>query len=59
MYGKDKIRLKEGDSVYYDPSVPHLAEPHRKLGCKVLAVVASRSYLFHGDITRLMQAGGE
>ena len=56
IYGKDKIHLKAGDSVYYDPSVPHFTTPDGKLGCRVLAVVASRSYLFHGDISRLMQA---
>lgn len=54
-YGKDTIHLAKGDSVYYDPRIPHLTVPVKGLGCTVLAVVASRSYLFHGDLTRLLQ----
>lgn len=58
-YGKDTIHLNKGDSVYYDPRIPHLAEPAGGKGCTVIAVVASRSYLFHGDITRLLKENDE
>jgi len=58
-FGKDSIRLGKGDSVYYDPRIPHLAEPIGGGECTVLAVVASRSYLFHGDITRLLKENDE
>jgi transcriptional regulator with XRE-family HTH domain len=54
-YGKDTIRLAKGDSVYYDPRIPHMTVPVEGKGCMVLAVVASRSYLFHGDLSRLLQ----
>lgn len=54
-YGKERILLKEGDSVYYDASVPHLVAAHGKIACKLLAVVSSRDYLFHGDLSKLLQ----
>ena len=57
-YGKDKITLKKGDSVYYDSRISHFTKPDPKKGCKVLSVVASRDYLFHGDLSRLLNEGG-
>jgi mannose-6-phosphate isomerase-like protein (cupin superfamily) len=53
-YGKEKIRLQKGDSAYYDPRIPHLSMADPVKGCTVIAVVASRNYLFHGDINRLL-----
>ena len=55
VYGKERIRLRQGDAVYYDATVPHLVQSIKKTNpCKVLAVVASKDYLFHGDLTRLL-----
>jgi len=54
LYGENRIRLGEGDSVYYDASIPHTAHPVRGKPCRLLSVVASRDYLFHGDLTRLL-----
>jgi len=59
FYGKEEIELHEGDSVYYDATVPHAARPLRGRSCRILAVVASRDYLFHGDLTRLLNEGGK
>lgn len=53
-YGKELIRLQKGDSVYYDPRIPHVSTADPEKGCTILAVVASRNYLFHGDINRLL-----
>ena len=53
-YGKQTIRLREGDSVYYDATVPHCSFPVPGKPCRVLAVMASRDYLFHGDLGRLL-----
>ena len=55
IYGKERIRLREGDAVYYDATVPHAARPIKGKPCRILAVVASRDYLFHGDLTRLLK----
>jgi len=57
VYGKQKIRLRSGDAVYYDASVPHTSIAVAGAPCRMLVVVASRDYLFHGDLARLLNAG--
>lgn len=37
IYGKDKISLDKGDSIYYDSAVPH--HVHGETAAKILAVV--------------------
>ncbi len=59
IYGKERIRLRRGDAAYYDASVPHAAHTVKGQPCRVLSVVASRDYLFHGDLTRLLNEGGK
>jgi len=54
LYGKERIRLRRGDAVYYDATVPHAAHAIKGKPCRILAVVASRDYLFHGDLSRLL-----
>ena len=54
VYGNETIRLKEGDSCYYDATIPHGARAAKGHTCRILVVVASRDYLFHGDLTRLL-----
>ena len=54
LYGKERIHLRTGDAAYYDASVPHTTHAIKGKPCKLLAVVASRDYLFHGDLSRLM-----
>lgn len=58
-YGKHEIALQIGDSAYYDPRIPHFTKPDPKKGCTVLSVVASRDYLFHGDLSRLLNESGK
>jgi transcriptional regulator with XRE-family HTH domain len=58
-YGDNKIHLREGDSVYYDASIPHAAVAIKDRPCKVLAVISSRDYLFHGDLSRLLKGTSE
>ena len=53
-FGKETIRLKRGDSAYYDATVPHAARAVGHAPCKILAVLVSRDYLFHGDLSRLL-----
>ena len=57
LYGKDEIRLREGDAAYYDAAVPHAARRIADRPCRILAVVASRDYVFHGDLTQLLEGG--
>lgn len=53
-FGKERILLQSGDSAYYDATVPHAARAVGKGPCKILAVLVSRDYLFHGDLSRLL-----
>lgn len=59
IYGDNKINLSEGDSAYYDASIPHAAHSIKKKPCRILSVVASRDYLFHGDLTRLLNGAAK
>jgi transcriptional regulator with XRE-family HTH domain len=54
LYGKEQIHLRRGDAAYYDATVPHAARAIKGKPCRILAVVASRDYLFHGDLPRLL-----
>jgi transcriptional regulator with XRE-family HTH domain len=54
VYGKETLSLRRGDAVYYDATVPHAARAIKGKPCRILAVVASRDYLFHGDLSRLL-----
>ncbi|MBL9215376.1 MAG: cupin domain-containing protein [Opitutaceae bacterium] len=58
LYGKQTIRLRQGDAVYYDAAIPHGVTTVDGKPCRMLAVVASRDYLFHGDLDRLINEGG-
>lgn len=53
-YGRETIALREGDSVYYDASVPHSVQATGGT-CRLVAIVTSRDYLFHGDVSKLLQ----
>ena len=55
FYGKEDLSLECGDSVYYDASVPHAVQADGGKPCRLFAAVASRDYLFHGDVSKLLQ----
>jgi transcriptional regulator with XRE-family HTH domain len=57
IYGDNEIVLRAGDSVYYDAAVPHAARCVQRRPCRLLVVVGSRDYLFHGDLSRLLNGG--
>ena len=57
IYGKEVIHLHRGDAIYYDATVPHAAHPMKGKPGRMLVVVASRDYLFHGDLSRLLNGG--
>ena len=59
LYGDNQIHLREGDAVYYDASIPHAARAIKGRSCKLLAIISSRDYLFHGDLSRLLKGTGE
>lgn len=57
FYGQERLTLATGDMLYYDATVPHGMRATGTKPCRLLAVVASRDYLFHGDISKLLQVG--
>ncbi len=59
FYGKDRLRLRQGDAVYYDATVPHTVRSIKGKSCKLLAAVGSRDYLFHGDLAKLLTGNGK
>ena len=54
LFGKERIELETGDSVFFDASVPHVC---RALGkpSRILAVAASADYPLHGNIAVLLE----
>jgi transcriptional regulator with XRE-family HTH domain len=54
LYGDNRIHLHEGDSAYYDASTPHAAHAVKGRPCRLIAVVGSRDYVFHGDLSKLL-----
>jgi len=54
-YGQKQFSLGKGDSVYYDATVPHAMHAVSGRRCVLFAVVASRDYLFHGDLSKLLK----
>jgi mannose-6-phosphate isomerase-like protein (cupin superfamily) len=59
VYGKEIVELQKGDALYYDASIPHAVRAlNKKMTCRILSVVASKDYLFHGDLSRLMKNTG-
>lgn len=57
LYGKNLIELHEGDAVYFDSSIGHSIKRIGKEPLRILAVVTSRDYLFHGDLTKFLESG--
>ncbi|MEO6847486.1 MAG: cupin domain-containing protein [Chthoniobacterales bacterium] len=55
IYGKQKIHLKEGDCVYYDAMVPHAGQSVPGKPGVIFSMVASKDYLFHGDLMNLLK----
>ena len=55
-YGKRIHRMRKGDSVYFDAATPHKVAPVSKRPSRLLAVVTSRDFSFHGNIAKLLNA---
>jgi transcriptional regulator with XRE-family HTH domain len=53
-YGKERVELREGDSIYFDSEVDHAAIRIVGEPCEAITVVTSRDYHFHGNIVRLL-----
>lgn len=56
-YGKQIIELHQGDAVYFDSSIGHSIKRTGTESLRILAVVTSRDYLFHGDLPKFLESG--
>jgi transcriptional regulator with XRE-family HTH domain len=56
FYGKEQIQLEAGDAVYYDATILHGVRSVKGVRSQILSIVSSRDYLFHGDISRLLES---
>lgn len=55
LFGDEKHLLKTGDSVYFDASTPHAVHAIRNQPCQLLAVVTSRDFQVHRDISKVLE----
>ena len=56
-YGKHIIELHPGDAVYFDSGICHSIKRIGTESLRILAIVTSRDYLFHGDLTKFLESG--
>lgn len=54
FFGKQRLELEAGDSIYFDASVPHVCRGLGKGPSRILAVVSSPDYPLHGNIAVLL-----
>ncbi len=45
IYGNERIRLKKGDAIHFDPSIPHRGQNIAKEESECLVVVIDKEYL--------------
>lgn len=45
VYGKEKIRLRSGDAIHFDPSIPHRGQNVTKSESKCLVVVVNEAFI--------------
>lgn len=55
LFGEETHELAAGDSVYFDATVPHAVHAVRDVECRLLAVVTSRDFDVHRDISRVVE----
>lgn len=53
-FGKERLELEAGDSVYFDASVPHVCQARGTGPARLVAIVASADYPLHGNIAVLL-----
>ena len=55
IFDGEKHELAAGDSVYFDASIPHAVRPVRGESCQLLAVVTSRDFQMHRNISKVIE----
>jgi len=55
IFEGEKHELAAGDSVYFDATVPHAVRPVKGESCQLLAVVTSRDFQMHRNISKVIE----
>lgn len=55
LFDRAKYTLAAGDSVYFDATVPHAVHAIRGEPCQLLAVVTSRDFQVHREVSRILE----
>lgn len=55
LFDGETHMLREGDSVYFDATAPHAVHAIEKVECKLLAVVTSRDFQIHRNISKVLE----
>lgn len=55
LFDAEKHTLNAGDSVYFDATVPHAVHAFRGEPCQLLAVVTSRDFQVHRNISKVLE----
>jgi transcriptional regulator with XRE-family HTH domain len=55
IFDGEKHLLAMGDSVYFDATVPHAVRAVKNEACQLLAVVTSRDFQMHRNISKLLE----
>lgn len=55
VFDREKHTLEAGDSVYFDATVPHAVHAIRGEPCQLLAVVTSRDFQVHRNISKILE----
>jgi transcriptional regulator with XRE-family HTH domain len=55
LFGRGDFRLSAGDAVYFDATVAHAVHAINRKPCRLLAVVSSRDFHFHRNISKVVE----
>lgn len=55
LFGGEKHLLRTGDSVYFDATIPHAVHAVKGEPCQLLAVVTSRDFQVHRNISKVLE----
>jgi transcriptional regulator with XRE-family HTH domain len=55
LFGRDEHVLNAGDAVYFDATVDHALHAIDRAPCRILAVVSSRDFQFHRNISKVVE----
>ncbi|MDO8544392.1 MAG: XRE family transcriptional regulator [Opitutaceae bacterium] len=55
LFGREQYVLSPGDAVYFDATIDHALHAIEREPCRILAVVSSRDFQFHRNISKVVE----